>query len=133
MPKFNQRCSHWRCGRCSIENRGHKGNTCSNCSAPKSIGTSLERRDGDWKCRSCSYINFRRRGTCNGCTKPKNWVPESEEEKKERERKGAEEREEARLKEEEKERKTREKAKELGLPDGWKWEDLTDDQLFELI
>ena len=57
MPRFNKRCSHWRCGRCSHENHGHYGNSCSNCSGPKRAGNSLERQAGDWKCRGCSYIS----------------------------------------------------------------------------
>ena len=37
------------------------------------------------------------------------------------------------MKAEEDERKSREQARELGWPEGWRWEDLTDDQFLELM
>ena len=78
-------------------------------------------------------MNFSYRRHCHGCKEPKNWVPLTEEQKKEIERKEAERREVVRLEKEEGERKAREQARELGWSEGWKWEDLTDEQLLELM
>lgn len=41
--------------------------------------------------KACTYSNFSYRVTCNGCRKPKSWIPETVEQKAERERKKAEE------------------------------------------
>ena len=132
MPRF-RRCSHWKCGRCKKENSGHYRNSCQSCNGPKSEGTSLQRYPGEWTCKSCSYINFSYRGLCHGCSKPRNWIPETEEEKEERVSKEAERKEVARLKHEESIRKVNERARELGWPDNWDWKDLTDEQLLDLM
>ena len=96
-------------------------------------GTSLQSYDGEWKCKACSYVNFSFKVHCHGCKESKNWDPFTEEQKKGKERKEAERIEVTRLKSEKDEREAREKGRELGRPEGWKWEDLEDEQLLELM
>ena len=96
-------------------------------------GTSLQSYDGEWKRKACSYVNFSSKVHCHGCKESKNWDPFTEEQKKGKERKEAERIEVTRLKSEKDEREAREKGRELGWPEGWKWEDLEDEQLLELM
>lgn len=45
------------------------------------LRAEMQRRgyvDGDWNCRSCRFLNYRKRGICKNCGKPKNDGPSGE-------------------------------------------------------
>ena len=88
------------------------------------VRPSVALRGNIAKRKACSYVNFSSKVHCHGCKESKNWDRGTE--------KGEGEKV-TRLKSEKDEREAREKGRELGWPEGWKWEDLEDEQLLESI